>query len=255
MDFKDKRILVTGGTRGIGEAVVRGFLDAGARVAIHGSSQETVGQAVARHEVGDRAVGVAGDLGKVSECQRIIETAVEQLGGLDVLVNNAGVMATTMFEDTTEKEWDRVMNIDLKAPFFCIRHAVPALRESGGNVVNVASILGLGGRGANMSLYCVAKAGVVNMTRDLSISLAPHIRVNCVCPGAVETDMLKASGRRLGDGDKEKGYAIMLKDRPIKRPAQPSEIASGVLYLASSQASFVTGTALVIDGGVMAKAG
>ncbi len=255
MNFTGKRVLVTGGTRGIGEAAVRGFLERGARVAVNGSSISSVDAAIARLDAAERALAVPGDLSRVEECERIVNESVKALGGLDILVNNAGVMGGTIFEETTDDEWNRVINIDLKAPFFCTRYAVPALRAARGNVVNVASILGFGGRGANMSLYCVAKAGVVNMTRDLGVALAPDIRVNCVCPGAVETDMLQASARKLGDGDMEKGYAIMLENRPTKRPAKPAEIASGILYLASDLASFVTGTAHVMDGGVLAKAG
>lgn len=255
MNFAGKRVLVTGGTRGIGEAAVRGFLDGGARVAVNGSSVASVNQALARLDAGERVIGMPGDLARVDECERVVKSAVDALGGLDVLVNNAGVMGGTVFEETTEEEWNRVINIDLKAPFFCTRFAVPALRAARGNVVSVASVLGFGGRGENLSLYCVAKAGVVNMTRDLGVALAPDIRVNCVCPGAVETDMLQASARKLGDGDMEKGYAIMLGNRPTKRPARPTEIANGILYLASNLASFVTGTAHVMDGGVLAKVG
>jgi len=109
--------------------------------------------------------------------------------------------------------------------------------------------------GGKLALYCATKGGVVNMTRDLAISLAPYIRVNCICPGAVDTPMLKELGRSLGGGDVEKGYAILIQNRPIKRVADASEIANAILYLASDLASFVTGSIHVVDGGVMAKAG
>ena len=124
-----------------------------------------------------------------------------------------------------------------------------------GNVVNVASILGLGGRGAGLSLYCASKGGVVNLTRDLAIELAPDIRVNCICPGAVDTEMLQEVGRSLGKGDVTAGYAILTQNRPMKRVARASEIANAILYFASDLASFVTGSIKVVDGGVMAKAG
>jgi len=186
----------------------------------------------------------------------VVKAAVAALGGLDVLVNNAGISGPLKpFEEIMPDEWDEVASVNLKAPFFCIRYAVPALREAKGNVVNVASILGLGGRGGKLALYCATKGGVVNMTRDLAISLAPHIRVNCICPGAVDTPMLKELGRSLGGGDVEKGYAILTQHRPIKRVADASEIANAILYLASDLASFVTGSIHVVDGGVMAKAG
>jgi 3-oxoacyl-[acyl-carrier protein] reductase len=255
MDLAGKRVLVTGGTRGIGEAAVAAFLKAGAKVAVNGSTAASVAEALARHKAGERAVAAPGNLGRVEECERVVKEAVAALGGLDVLVNNAGVSGNKRFEETTAEDWENVVNIDLRAPYFCIRYAVPALRETQGNVVNVASILGLGGRGGTMSLYCVAKGGVVNMTRDLAVALAPNVRVNCVCPGAVDTEMLQSIGRRLGQGDIEKGYAILTENRPFKRVAKPSEIANAILYLASDLASFVTGSIHVVDGGVMAKAG
>ncbi len=256
MNFAGKKILVTGGTRGIGRATVEAFLGAGARVAVNGSSEASVGKALAGLGAGDKAVGVPGDLSQVDGCRRVVEDAVARLGGLDVLVNNAGVgHAAKRFEDTTEAEWDETVNINLRAVFFCTRYAVPALRAAKGNVVNVASILGLRGRGAGLSLYCVSKAGVVNLTRDIAIELAPDIRVNCLCPGAVDTEMLQELGRMLGQGDVAAGYALLTQTRPIKRVAHPSEMAHAILYLASDLASFVTGSIHVADGGVTARAG
>jgi NAD(P)-dependent dehydrogenase (short-subunit alcohol dehydrogenase family) len=255
MNFTGKKVLVTGGTRGIGEAAVKAFLDAGARVAVNGSSAKSVDAALARREAGGEAVGIAGDLFRVEECERVVKETVAALGGLDVLVNNAGVDGGKRFEETTADDWERVIAINLRAPFFCTRYALPALRASQGNVVNIASILGLGGRGGMQTLYSVSKGGVVNMTRELAVALAPDVRVNCVCPGAVDTEMLQAVGRRLGDGDVAKGYARIVENRPTKRVAKPSEIANAILYLASDLASFVTGSIHVVDGGVMAKAG
>jgi NAD(P)-dependent dehydrogenase (short-subunit alcohol dehydrogenase family) len=179
---------------------------------------------------------------------------VAELGGLDVLVNNAGMMSPRKaVEDTTAEAWDQAVNINLRAVYFCSKYAIPALRGSKGNIVNVASILGLRGRGAGTSLYCITKAGVVNFTRDLAIELAPDVRVNCVCPGAVDTEMLQAVGKKLGGGDVRAGYGILTQNRPFKRVADPIEIAHAILYLASDLASFVTGSAHVIDGGATVK--
>jgi NAD(P)-dependent dehydrogenase (short-subunit alcohol dehydrogenase family) len=119
----------------------------------------------------------------------------------------------------------------------------------------VASILGLSGRGAGLSLYCASKGGVVNLTRDAAIELAPDIRVNCLCPGAVDTEMLQDLGRQLGQGDMAAGYAILTQNRPMRRLAHPWEMANAILYLASELASFVTGSIHVVDGGVTARAG
>ena len=255
MDLAGKRVLVTGGTRGIGRAAVEAFLQAGARVAVNGSSAASVSSALAGLGAGDRAVAAPGDLGHVPGCQQVVEEAVAALGGLDILVNNAGVGHPKPFEETTAVDWDATVNINLRAVYFCTKYAVPALRRTKGNVVNVASILGLGGRGAGLSLYCASKGGVVNLSRDLAIELAPDIRVNCICPGAVDTEMLQEVGRSLGKGDVAAGYAILTQNRPMKRVAQASEIANAILYFASDLASFATGSIHVVDGGVMAKAG
>jgi NAD(P)-dependent dehydrogenase (short-subunit alcohol dehydrogenase family) len=173
-----------------------------------------------------------------------------------VLVNNAGVGGPQKpIGEITAEEWDATVNINLRAVFFCTRYAVPALRAAQGSIVNVASILGLGGRGTGLSLYCASKGGVVNLTRDLAIELAPDIRVNCVCPGAVDTDMLQELGRALGDGDVAAGYAKLTQGRPMKRVAKPAEIANAILWLASDLASFTTGAIQAVDGGVAVGTG
>lgn len=256
MTMAGKRVLVTGGTRGIGRAIVETFLKAGARVAVNGSSPASVAKSLAELQAGDRAVAAPADLTAVPECRRMIEQAVADLGGLDVLVNNAGVgVARLRIDDVTEEDWDFTVNLNLRALYFCTKYAVPALRAAKGNIVNVASILGIGGRGGGHSLYCASKGGVVNLTRDLAIELAPDIRVNCICPGAVDTDMLRNTARALGDGDVATGYARLTQNRPLKRVADPVEIANPVLYLASDQASFVTGAIHVVDGGATVNAG
>ncbi|MFO1057692.1 MAG: SDR family oxidoreductase [Dongiaceae bacterium] len=234
----------------------RGVPRGGARVAVNGRSPGSVAGALASLGAGAAAVAAPGDLGTVEGCRRVVAGAVDALGGLDVLVNNAGVSNGGLrFEETTEADWEAVVGIDLRAVFFCTRFAVPALRAAQGNVVNIASVLGLGGRGIGVSLYCTAKGGVVNLTRDLAIELAPEIRVNCICPGTVDTEMLRATAARLSGGDPVAGFALMTRDRPVKRVATPAEIAGPVLYLASGLAGFVTGSIHTVDGGVTAKVG
>lgn len=256
MDFSDRRVLVTGGTRGIGRAAVEAYLEAGARVAVNGSTGESVARALREIGAGDRAVAAPGNVARVEDCRKIVETAVSALGGLDVLVNNAGISPPKkLVEDVTEEDWQTALDINLRAVFFCTKFAIPALRASQGNIVNIASILGLGGRAGGLSLYCASKGGVVNLTRVLAVELAPEIRVNCICPGAIDTDMLRDFGREVGQGDVGRGYAIITANRPIGRVAEPREIADPILYLSSGLVSFVTGSIHIVDGGVMAKAG
>ena len=160
MDFSGKRVLVTGGTRGIGRGIVEGFLAAGARVAINGSSPESVKQA--RDRLGPEVVAAPGSVATVPGCREVVDQAVAGLGGLDVLVNNAGASSRrTSIDDADEEHWNRVVDTNLKGTFFCIKFALPALREGRGNVVNISSTWGI--KGAPFaSTYCASKAGVVN---------------------------------------------------------------------------------------------
>ncbi len=254
MDFKDKRVLVTGGTRGIGRATVEAFLAAGARVAVNGSSEATTARALDELGAGDFAIAAPGDAGIVEDCQRMAETAVTRLGGLDVLVNNAGVFGEAEpIEQLTPEHWDRTINVNLRGTAFCTKYAVPALRESRGNVVNIASIDGLQGSGIGATAYCASKGAVVNLTRDLAVELAPDIRVNCLCPGPIDTDMLRGLGELMDDGEVGAGYDELREGTPLKRIAQTVEMANAILYLASDMASFVTGAIHVVDGGLVAR--
>ncbi len=240
MDFTDKRVLVTGASRGIGFAIARAFLDAGARVAVNGKTTETVAAAIARLGGGANLVAAPADIGTVSGCELAVQTALEAFDGLDILVNSAGIGSGRPVEASDEAMWDAHVDVNLKGTFFCCRAALPALRLSGGNIVNIASDAGLMGC-PGITVYCASKGGVVNMTRAMSIEVAPVVRVNCVCPGYVDTEMNKRNSMQK-----------MIDYAPLKRVADAAEIAHGVLYLASQEARFVTGIALSIDGGTTA---
>lgn len=247
MDFQDKAILITGASRGIGKAAAQEFLDLGARVAVNGRTEQSVAAAMAELGGGDRLVAAPGDVGTVAGCEAIVSTAIAGLGGLDVLVNNAGVGTDSTIEDSDEALWDETIDINLKGTFFCSRAALGALRKSGGTIVNVASEAGLNGFGS-LTVYCASKGGVVNMTRAMAMELAPEIRVNCVCPGYVDTDMVRRDYIDKTPDPAATERAIQ-EESPLKRMATPEEIGKAITYLASNDARFITGHALAMDGG------
>ena len=247
MDFSDKKVLITGASRGIGYATAEEFLALGARVAVNGRTKESVDKAIAELGGGDRLIAAPGDVGTVDGCESLVATAIQGLGGLDVLVNNAGIGVDARIEDTDEAFWDATLDTNLKGTFFCSRAALEALRATRGNIVNISSDAGLVGS-QTLVAYCASKGGVVNMTRAMAVELAPLVRVNCVCPGYVDTDMVRRDGIDKADDPAAEEQAY-IDVAPLKRIAAPEEIAAVILFLASHEARFMTGAALPIDGG------
>jgi meso-butanediol dehydrogenase/(S,S)-butanediol dehydrogenase/diacetyl reductase len=193
-------------------------------------------------------VAAPGVLSTVEGCRKAVETALSGLGGLDVLVNNAGRWNFFPVEEVDEAEWDDVIDVNLKGAFFVTKYALPALRTAKGNVVNIASISGISAEPCT-SVYCVSKAGLIHMTRCHAWEFAPDVRVNAVCPGAIDTDMLQQVAQRFF-GTVAEGYPNFEKDCALKRIGRPAEIAGPVLYLASDLAKYVTGSIHVVDGGM-----
>jgi meso-butanediol dehydrogenase/(S,S)-butanediol dehydrogenase/diacetyl reductase len=245
LDFTGKRVVVTGGTRGIGRAIVDAYCASGARVVMNGSSEQSVEKAMV--DAADGIVGVAASVSDPEQCHKLMAEAVEHLGGIDVLVNNAGVSQPLPIEMVDVDSWNAQVNTSLQAAFFCTQAALPSLRESKGNVLNIASVYGVVGS-AYTTAYSAAKGGLVNLTRSMALELAPDIRVNCLCPGGVDTDMLRDLAVAIG-GSVEAGYDVLKQDAAQKRIAAPYEIAAAALWLTSAHASFVTGSIHVVDGG------
>lgn len=245
LDFTGKRVVVTGGTRGIGRAIVDAYAAAGATVVMNGSSTSSVEEAMRTAPMG--VIGIDASIADPEGCRSLVDQAVERMGGLDILVNNAGISRSGAVDKIKADAWHDVIATNLSGTFFCIQAAVPALRESGGNILNVASVYGLVGS-AYGSPYAAAKGGVVNMTRALAVELAPAIRVNCLCPGGVDTDMLRAAAVKVA-GSVEAGYDIFKMDAPQRRIAAAHELAAAAMWLTSDHASFVTGSIHAVDGG------
>lgn len=247
-----KVALVTGGASGIGRATVLALAEAGAAVVVVDLNEDQ-GLFVV-HEiaaVGGQALFIHGDVTRAVDCQKVVATTLERFGRLDILFNNAGIIRRANVIDTTEEEWDRVMAVNVKSIFMMCKFAVPVMaRAGGGSIINTGSGWGLKG-GGNAASYCASKAAVVNLTRAMAIDHGPdNVRVNCVCPGDTDTPMLRHEARQLGQA--EASFLAEAAERPLRRFGQPSEIAQAVLYLASDAASYVTGAALVVDGGGLA---
>lgn len=252
MRLENKNAIVTGGAGGIGRATSLAFAAEGAAVAVvdlNAEAAEAVAQEI--RAAGGTAVAIAADVSNEDDIVRVVETAKESFGGIDVVFNNAGIIRRTTAVETTVEEWDRVFGVNVRAIFLMCKHVVPIMKANGGgSIVNTGSGWGLKGGGQAIS-YCASKGAVVNMTRALAIDHGPDgIRVNSVNPGDVDTGMLRDEARQLGQD--QTGFLAEAAERPLNRMGQPSEIAAAVVWLASDEASYVTGAALVVDGGGIA---
>lgn len=244
-----KRALIAGGASGIGRATALLFAREGAAISVV-DLDEVGGRAVGKeidHE-GSRAIFVPCDVTQAGDCQRAVEQTVRDLGGLDVLVNSAGIIRRANVLETTEAEWDQVMAVNVKSVFLLSKYAIPVLAEAGGGVIiNVASGWGLVG-GPRAAAYCASKGAVVQLTKSMALDHGrQNIRVNCICPGDTDTPMLRDEARQLGEPMEQ--FLAEAAERPLGRIGRPEDIAEAALYLASDASSFVTGTALVVDGG------
>jgi NAD(P)-dependent dehydrogenase (short-subunit alcohol dehydrogenase family) len=256
MTFAGKAVLVTGSTAGIGEACAHVFADSGARVMVSGRHEQR-GRAVVQaiRAEGGSAEFVPVDLRAAGACERLIGDTVARLGGLDVLVNNAGILYTANALDTSDDEWLDTMAVNVNALFYLSRAAVRHMKSAGrGAIVNVASEWGLNGE-ANHVAYCASKGAVIQITRCMALDHArDNIRVNSVCPGEIHTRMVDEILAKRG-GDPAQNLRDLASGIPMRRLAHPSEVARCVHFLASDLASYVTGTNLSVDGGNDATAG
>lgn len=249
MRLKDKVAVITGGTSGIGKATALLFAQEGARVAITGRSLERGDEVVQRiRNSRGEAIFLRADVSSASDCQRVVDETLRAFGHADILFNNAGVFYPQTALECSEHEWDQQIDVNLKGTFLMSKAVLPGMiARKRGVIINNASGWGIVG-GDRAVAYCASKGGVVLMTKAMAIDHgAQGIRVNCVCPGDVETPMLPADAKMRGL--KWEDYIAGCSNRPLGRVGTVDEIAKAVLFLASEDSSFMTGAALVVDGG------
>src|SRR5450755_3062108 len=252
LSLEGKVAMVTGAASGIGRGISIRLAEMGAFVAVL-DIEETKGRETATEieAHGGEAVFLKCDVRSAADCRRAVETMIERSGNIDILCNCAGIAIRKDIVELTEDEWDLALDVTLKGIYLLSREVVPhMIRNGGGNIINIGSGWSLKG-GPKAASYCAAKGGTVNLTRAMAIDHGKHnIRVNCVCPGDVETPMLLGECAQLGE-DRE-AFMREAANRPLGRVGTPDDIANAVLFLASPMASWITGAALVVDGGGLA---
>lgn len=241
-----KRVLVTGGSRGIGFAIAQRFLADGARVSLVDLPGSEVQEVAAR--LGHGAVGLIGDVTSAADIERAVADTVGAFGGLDVLVNNAGIAPVQPFIDSNAELFDRVMAVNARGSFLMTLACAPLMAETGGSIVQIASTCAFtAGASRNMSIYNMSKAAVRQMVASLASELAPRVRINAVAPGSIDTDMTRAC---LPD---EASVAATVRKVPLAMLGQPSDIAAACAFLCSDDARYITGQTLVVDGGWLVR--
>ena len=253
MDLTNKVVIVTGAASGIGAAIVRLFVEAGAKVVAVDTSTDLTSRAHALakgHH--DRVRAVVGDVSIEETAHAYTRAAIDEFGRIDVMINNAGVAVVKPIADHTPDEWDRVMNVNVKSIYWSARHVIPVMKAAKTglflNTGSISSVVGIAGQGA----YAPSKGAVVQLTRQMAIDYAPFgIRVNAVCPGTVDTPLLRKAAD--DSGDPQAFLEGLERGHPIGRIASPDEIAEFYLFLSSDRARFFTGAILMIDGGFSAQ--
>lgn len=250
--FTDMVALVTGGSAGIGKATALAFAREGAAVVIADINEDDAQGTVREIEAhGGRGLAIKADVSQVADVTAMVTDTIEQFGRIDCAFNNAGIVGiVSHIADYPEAAWDRVMNVQLKGTFLCMKYEIrQMLTQGGGAIVNAGSVMGVVGSALGSPAYCASKHGIVGLTKVAALDCAQSgIRVNAVCPGFVRTAMVD----RLVGSDSHADAALTAR-HPVGRMGTPEEVAETVLWLCSDKASFVTGTAMMMDGGYTAQ--
>jgi meso-butanediol dehydrogenase / (S,S)-butanediol dehydrogenase / diacetyl reductase len=250
--FEGRAVVVTGAGQGIGRAIAAAFASEGARVVLAGRNEQRVRDAA--KELGPHASAVRCDVANASDVEALIDTGIARLGQIDILVNNAGTITMATVVDLTEDEWDLVMDVNAKGVFLCTRAVLShMLDRRSGVIVNISS--GAGKRGYKLfAHYCASKAAVIGFTRAVALEVAPHVRVNCICPGVTNTNMLESEYAWETEMTGEPKEAIQrrwLSSIPMGTFLEPDDIARPTLFIASDDASEMTGQAINVTGGML----
>lgn len=249
MRLKDKVAIITGSGSGIGRAAALIFAREGAKVVVADINESSAKKTVEEIEAkGGEAISFQVDITVESQVKQMTQAAKEKFGKLDILFNNAGMQNIGTVLEVAEEDWDKVFEVNVKSVLFCSKHAIPLMIENGGgSIVNVGSVAGVVGV-PKLAAYCAAKGAVIALTRNMALDLAAHkIRVNCINPGTTLTPLIQ---ELLKTDDTEAKKQARLSKYPIGRFGHPDEIAAAALFLASDEASFSTGSALHVDGGM-----
>ena len=247
-----KAAIVTGAGTGIGRAIALALAREGAKVAVAGRRREKLGEvAQAIRQAGGEALVTVCDVSSEADSYRAVKDAEEAFGLVNVLVNNAGALSVSTVESISVEEWDRLMATNLKGPFLMSRAVLPAMRQAGGGaIVNVGSVLGLVAM-KDRAAYCASKGGVTMLTKAMALDHAQEkIRVNCICPAIVETDLIRELFSKSEEGRRARD--IRLATLPLGKFGKPDDIAELAVFLASEESSWMTGTAIPVDGGLTA---
>lgn len=237
--------IVTGASRGIGRAIAIRFAQEGARVVVNYVAKADGAADVVKSigDAGSEAIAVAADVSQSADVQRLVERTLEHFGRIDTLVNNAGVMFTKPMLETSEDEWDRTIDVNLKGAYLCSKAVVPVMvRQQAGSIINMSSNSGLYHPSAmRFTEYVVSKAGLNGLTKAMALAFGPHIRVNAICPGWIRTDMVEEIEPAV--------QQRILDETALGRWGTPDDIAASAVFLASAEASFITGELLIVAGG------